>query len=204
MAYGDLKKNFISPAGVITFDYNFTPFASAGLEIQKGFLRGGDSVDLSIDIHRRFFKNSFTAFTLGGKVQLGQFVDFESSNLLYALRGFYIGSGIGMINSTMSEIHRTKTTIDPNTGTISKYTFPGKDSGSDLFIPINTGISFNVVDKWRFTKFSFHLNYQMNMVLGESLDGYDDPPSIFKNKHGDFYGITSVGIKYYFGPEGLY
>lgn len=199
MAFGDLKKNFIRPTGLITFDYNLTPFSSVGLEIQKGFLSGGDSVDVSIDQHLRFYKNSFTSVILGGKVQLGQFIDFESSNLLYAIRGFYVGTGIGMMNSSMTEINRSKVNPDG-----SNYVFPGVDKGSDLFVPINTGISFNIVDQWRFTKFSFNINYQMNMVFGESLDGYNDPPAKFKNMHGDFYGVATVGFRYFFGTEGLY
>ena len=199
MAFGDLKKNFIRPTGLITFDYNLTPLSSVGLEIQKGFLSGGDSVDVSIDQHLRFYKNSFTSVILGGKVQLGQFIDFESSNLLYAIRGFYVGTGIGMMNSSMTEINRSKVNPDG-----SNYVFPGVDKGSDLFVPINTGISFNIVDQWRFTKFSFNINYQMNMVFGESLDGYNDPPAKFKNMHGDFYGVATVGFRYFFGTEGLY
>ncbi|MBC7915944.1 MAG: hypothetical protein H7Y07_17680 [Pyrinomonadaceae bacterium] len=193
-AFGDLEKNFIRPAIYGTYDYNFTPFVSVGLEIQKGYLKGGDSINLEIDAHQRFFKSSYLAATVSGKVQLGQFIDFERSNLLYAIRGFYIGTGIGLLNSKMQDIKRTK----------GSYTFPGKDSGMDFMIPINTGISFNFIDKWGFTKFKLGFNYQLNMVLGENLDGYNDPPTVFKNQHGDFYGVTSISFKYCYGPEGLH
>jgi hypothetical protein len=207
MAFGDLPKNFIRPAGVINFDYHFTPHSSLGLELQKGFLSGGDSVDTDIDIHHRFYKNSFSALSLNGKIELAQFVDLRRGDLLYAVRGFYIGTGIGVINSKMTEIKRTKLQDEVQAnGEIKKvpYTFPGVSRGMDLLVPINTGINFHFEDKWGFTKYALNFNYQMNMVLGEKIDGYDDPPSIFKNKHGDYYGVATIGFKFFFGPEGLY
>jgi hypothetical protein len=197
LAFGDLKKNYIRPAGMATLDYNISPFAQAGIEIQKGIMKGGDSTNISIDPHLRSFTNSYMSVILSGKVQLGQFVDFESSNLLYAIRGFYVGTGVGYLMNNMTEVTRVK----PD-GT--KYIFPGVNKGSEIMIPINTGISFNFVDKWRFTKLSVNFNYQLNKVFGESLDGYNDPPSKFKNQYGDFYSLVSVGVRYHFGPEGLY
>ena len=198
-AFGDLEKNYIRPTGLVSFDYNLTPFSSLSAEIQKGMLSGGDSVNTSIDLHKRFFKNSYTSLVLSGKVQLGEFVEFERSNPVYALRGFYIGTGVGVINSKMAEISRSKLREDG-----SRYVFPGDDRGMELMVPVNTGISFNFVDKWGFTKFVLQFNYQMNMVFGESLDGYNDPPTIFKNNHKDFYSFTSIRFRYSFGPEGLY
>jgi hypothetical protein len=197
LAFGDLKKNYIRPAGLITAEYNITPFAFAGLEIQKGVLKGGDSTKASIDPHLRAYKNNYMSVILSGRVQLGQFIDFESSNLLYAIRGFYIGTGVGFIKNDIAEVARIK-----RDGT--NYKFFGSEKGGEIMIPINTGISFNFIDKWRFTKLSVNINYQLNKVFGESIDWYNDPSSKFRNDHSDFYGITSVGIKYHFGPEGLY
>ena len=207
MAYGDLPKNFIRPAGLLTFDYHFTPYSSAGLEIQKGFLKGGDRENTSIDIHHRFYKNSYIAAILNGKIELAELVDLRRGDLLYPVRGFYIGTGIGAIYSKMTDINRTKIQDQIQAdGSIKKvpYTFPGADKGIDLLVPVNTGISFNFEDKWGYRKYALNFNYQLNMVLGEKIDGYDDPPSIFKNKHGDYLGVMSVGFKMFFGPEGIY
>ena len=192
-ALADLQK--INPKPTLTFsaDYHITPFSFAGIEVQKGNISGGDKAN---DPHLRFFNNSYMAVMVNGRTQLGQFVDFESSNLLYAIRGFYIGAGIGIINNKMADIVRTQ----PGTGRIN----PGLDKATNLLLPINTGISFNIVDKWRFTKFIFSVNYQSNMLFGEDIDGYNDPKSQgFKNGR-DFLGVASVGIRYCFGPEGLY
>lgn len=192
-ALADVQKVIPKPTIILTGDYHITPFTIAGIEIQKGNISGGDKAN---DPHLRFFNNSYMAVMLNGKTQLGQFVDFESSNLLYAIRGFYVGTGVGIVQNNMADVVRIK----PD-GT--NYKFPGLDKSTNLLIPINTGISFNVVDKWRFTKFIFSFNYQSNIMLGEDIDGYNDPKAIFKNGR-DFWGVASVGVRYCFGPEGLY
>jgi hypothetical protein len=71
-------------------------------------------------------------------------------------------------------------------------------------IPVSTGINFNVLDRWGYTRYIFSLNYQMNVTFGEGLDGYNDPAAKFKNSYPDFYSFASVGVKVCFGPEGLY
>lgn len=193
-AYADLSKINFKPAFSGTFDYNLTPFASVGIDLQKGNLSGGD---VKTDPHLRFFDNSYLSASLNGKVQLGQFVDFESSNLLYTVRGFYVGTGVGVINNKMAKIVRIK----PDG---SNYEFPGEESGMNLFVPINTGISFNVVDRFRYTKFVFFANSQFNVMFGEGIDGYNDPRSKGFKNFRDFYQVTTVGVKYCFGPEGLF
>lgn len=193
-ALADVEKIVMKPTMILTGDYHITPFSFAGIEIQKGNISGGDKV---ADPHLRFFNNSYMAVMLNARTQLGQFVDFESSNLLYAIRGFYIGTGVGIVNNKMADVVRLKPGTDP------PYKFPGLDKSTDLVVPINTGISFNVVDKWRFTKFIFSINYQSNILFGEGIDGYNDPKAIFRNGR-DFFGVASIGVRYCFGPEGLY
>lgn len=194
-AFTDLAKLRINQTIIGAIDYNLTPFASLGLEIQSGTLSGGDSI---ADPHYRFFKNGYTSFVAHGKVQLGQLVDFESSNFLYAIRGVYIGTGLGIIQNKMKDIIRVK----PD-GT--NYVFPGTNKSTNLVIPLNTGVNINILDRWGYTRFIFTLNYQMNVTLGEGLDGYKDPKSKgFENNSPDMFSVASAGIKICFGPEGLY
>jgi len=196
-AFADLQKK--RPAQTITasLDYHLTPFMSVGLEYQNGTLAGGDSVLNGADVHRRYFKNKYSSFTVGGKIQLGQLVDFESSNILYAIRGLYGGLGVGIIKNKMDPIVR----IQP----VTNYKFPGDDSSTNIVIPINTGINFNILDRWGYTRFIFNLNYQLNVTIGEGLDGYNDASNGKAwSSIPDMYGVASAGIKICFGPEGLY
>ncbi|MBC7913712.1 MAG: hypothetical protein H7Y07_06275 [Pyrinomonadaceae bacterium] len=201
-AFADLQKKLPKPAFFGTADYHITPFFSAGIEFQKGTLSGGDKKD---DPYLRYFSNSYTAIIAGGKVQLGQFVDFESSNLLYTLRGFYVGTGIGFLSNNITDIVRIQpASTDPTKQVTAGRINQGVDKSKELFIPINVGLSFNIVDSFRYTKFIISGNYQINAAFGEGMDGYNDPKTVFKNNGHDFYGLLSIGVKYCFGPEGLY
>jgi len=195
-AFTDLAKTRINQTIIGTIDYHLTPFVSAGLEIQSGTLSAGGKT-VEEDAHLRFFKNGYTSFVAQGKVQIGQFVDFESSNFLYAIRGIYIGTGVGIIQNNMKDIVRIK----PTDG----WHFPGEDKSTNIVIPLNTGVNINILDRWGYTRFIFTANYQMNVTLGEGLDGYKDPKSKgFENNSPDMFGVLSAGIKICFGPEGLY
>ena len=194
--FGDIEKGKITGTFTGSFDYNITPFISAGLEFQKGALTAGDSI---LDPHQRFFKNNFTSIILNGKIQLGQLVNFELYDRWYYARGLYLGSGVGMISSSQTEIKRTK--INPN-GRL--YTFPGKDKSMELVIPASIGYNYEMFDKWGYTRYIFFINHQFNVTFGENIDGYNDPPGVFKNASPDMYGLTTIGIKYTFGPEGIY
>lgn len=193
-AFADLKEKPMSQTIAVNLDYHLTPFVSVGLEYQNGALKGGNK---ETNEHLRYFNNHYSSFSVGGKLQLGQIVDFESSNILYAIRGLYSGIGVGVIKNNMKDIVRNKPTDD--------YLFPGTSKSTNLLIPINTGMNFNILDRWGYTRFIFNINYQLNVTLGEGLDGYDDA----SNGKGwsnipDMYGVASAGIKICFGPEGLY
>ena len=194
VAFADLNKK--RPAQTLAFnlDYNLTPFMSVGFEYQNGTLAGGDKEN---DPHLRYFKNSYSSFTAGGKVQLGQVVDFESNNFLYAIRGLYGGIGVGIIKNNLKDIVRVK----PTDG----WVFPGTSKSTGIAVPINAGINFNLLDRWGYTRYIFNINYQFNVTTGEGLDGYNDASrgGAFSNIP-DMYGVASVGIKVCFGPEGLY
>ena len=194
--FGDIEyKPKYKPTISANLDYNFTPFASAGIEFQTGTITAGDP---KFDPNLRYFKNAYKAIILGGKIQLGQVVDIQTSDFLYYVRGFYLGSGVGVVMNDMKEIVRIK----PDG---SNYPFPGLDKSKDLLIPANIGFNFDFPDQWGYTRFIFNINYQFNVTLGEGLDGYNDPKSRgFKNSAPDMFHNFTIGIKYCFGPEGLY
>lgn len=192
--YTDVTAKPFKQAVAAALDFNINPFVSAGLEYQTGSLTGGDKV---ADPHLRYFLNKYSAVIASGKIQLAQVIDFEQSNFLYAVRGFYLGTGIGVINNKMSDIVRIK---PDGTG----YVFPGEDKSSNLMVPANIGLNFDISDRYGFTRYKFNVNYQFNVAFGEGLDGYNDPSIKFKNNNPDMYSFASIGVKICFGPEGLY
>ncbi|MXV49892.1 hypothetical protein GS399_02835 [Pedobacter sp. HMF7647] len=184
------------PTIALTGDFNITPFSSVGLEIQKGTLSAGDSIK---DPHQRYFKNSYTTIIIGGKVGLGQVVNTDNNKFLTAVKGFYLGTGVGFMMNNMKEINRYT-----DNGEGGQYKFPGKDKATNLLIPANIGFNFPFQDHWGYTRVTLNVNYQFNYSLGEDMDGYDDPPSKFENHYYDTYHNFTVGVKYSFGPEGIF
>ncbi len=183
-------------AGVINLDYHFTPFITAGLEFQTGLIKGGDR-EVSPN---KEFTNGFMAYSLNAKFRAGEFTDFYYSNFLNYTKGFYIGTGLGVIQNNMNSIVRTK--IEKNG---SLYTFPGYDKSNNFLIPVNLGIDFYFPDGWGDIRYIVNINYQANLTFGEGLDGYDDTLTIRKNigSPPDIYNFFSFGVKYTFGPKGL-
>ncbi len=194
-SFTDVQKGAYSMAGYANLDYYFTPFITAGLELQTGLVKGGNRIT---DPHSREFTNGFMSFALNTKFRAGEFTNFYYNEFLNYTKGFYLGTGIGMIQNNMNSIVRTK--INPN-GSI--YTFPGDDKSTNIVLPINVGIDFYFPDGWGEIRYMINLNYQTNFVFGEGLDGYNDPKTIFKNSSPDLYNFLSVGFKYTFGSVGL-
>ncbi len=193
-SYTDVQQGKYALAYHINADYYLSPFLTVGMETQFGTIAGGNTIT---DPHLRAFKNSYKSFGFNGKVQLGQFVDYEYQPILNVIKGLYAGVGIGVIQNNMKEIVRIK----PDG---SNYIFPGKDNSTNISFPFNLGISFGLKDYYDQTRFILSANYQTNITLGEGLDGYNDPSAKFKNKAPDYYTYTTIGVKYCFGPEGLF
>lgn len=193
-SFTDLPKGAFGYAANTTIDFNYTPFITSGIEVQKGTIKGQFD-----PVHGREFTNSYMAVITTTKVRAGQFTDFYYSDFLNYTKGFYLGTGVGTITNNLEDkVIRTKTKPDGST-----YTFPGEDKSSGIIIPFSVGIDFYFPDGWGDMRYALNINYQTNFVTGEGLDGYNDPPTKFKNKAADMYNFLSVGFKYTFGPKGL-
>lgn len=170
-------------------DFHFTPFITGGLELQKGTLKAGP------DTHERFFSNSYTAITINGKFRAGEFTDFYYSNFLNYTKGFYLGTGFGVIQNKVKNLQIKS----------DGYPFLLADDKPNYVLPINVGIDFYFPDGWGDIRYILNVNYQANWTFGEGLDGYDDTKRIRRNigSAPDIYNFLSVGFKYTFGPKGL-
>lgn len=173
-------------------DYFFTPFITAGIEAQFGSLHGGDAIK---DLHGREFTNSYKTVFANGKAHLGQFIDYERTPFLNNIKGLYLGVGVGMISNSMTKIIRTRD---------DGHTFAGVDKSNNIILPISAGLEYGLDDYWGKTRFIITAGFQYNFAFGEGLDGYNDPRSVYENNMPDTYINTTIGLKYCFGPEGLF
>lgn len=209
-SYTDVEKGAFSYAAALNLDYYFTPFITAGLEVQSGVLKGGGKSG-EADKNGRMFTNNFMAVNANLKFRAGEITDFYYNDFLNYTKGFYIGTGLGMINNKMSDNIREKPYLDSNgnpiieNGKVKMYQFPGSDKSTNFYIPLNVGIDFYFPDGWGDIRYVLNVNYQTNVTFGEGLDGYDDTLTIRKQlgSFPDIYNVLSVGFKYTFGPKGL-
>jgi hypothetical protein len=193
-ALADLRQQKNNMAFHVDFTYNYSPYIPITAEFQFGKLSGGDRLT---DKDTREFENSYKALILHGDFEMGEAIDYSNSTVLNVLKGFYIGSGVGLISNNMTKIYRYSA-IDPT------YMFPGTNSSINLLIPIRFGYEIKFFNDYDEPSFSVNLGYTHNVTIGEGLDGYADPQIIFKNNAPDQYSQIVIGFKYHFGDITAY
>lgn len=193
--YADLKKEYDNKSFAVTFNYFYTPYVPIGLEFQLGKLSGGGT-DLKIDKDGRQFVNNYKALILHMDVQAGEVINYQGSTVLNVLKNFYLGAGIGGIANSV--VTQRTSVIDPT------YTFPGKDNGINLIVPLRFGYEFKFYNEYDQPNVRLDIGYQHNLTFGEGLDGYADPSTKFKNNALDQYRQITVGIKVNFGGQNSY
>ncbi len=164
------------------------------LEVQKGTLSGGST---STDQYKRQYSNSYLGLYLHGDLQLGQVIDYYYSGINEILKNVYFGSGVGFVDDNVKN-QRTNlvATSQYPAGT---YVFPGTDHSIDLAIPIRMGYEFKIYNEYDEPYLRIDIQYTHTVVFGEGLDGYNDPPSHFKNQNPDQYREIGFTVKYDFG-----
>jgi len=193
VAFGDLRKQVITPAVYGAADFYFTPYVSVGLEGQVGKLKGGDT-----SLYNKNFSNSYKAGNLNVRVAAGAFMKkrYVPNTFNTLVRGIYVGTGIGLLRNDIKERYPTLN-ADPRIN-------QGKRKSWDALVPVNVGLNVGLKEKNGYERFVINLNFQSNFTFGEGMDGFDDNPLFIPNSNSDIYTLTSVGIKYKFGRVGYY
>lgn len=193
-ADADLAQHITKQAVFGTLSYNYSPFITITGELQAGKLAGGNP---NTDKDTRSFANNYKAVMLYGDLQAGEFIDYQYRALLNILKNVYVGTGVGVIHNAMAYVQRASLN---NPG----YIFPGDDSSTEIMLPLRIGYELKFFSRYQEPYIRVNFGYQVNLVYGEGLDGYNDPPSMFRNNHVDRYSMVSVGIKYNFGNPVTY
>lgn len=183
--FGDLQKKTVRPAFRGNFDYNFTPFVSAGAEFQVGGLAAGDK-DPKGKTSGLYTAGSYTAINANIRMAIGQFLPMPQTKGAEILGGIYVGSGMGIVMSNRKTLVRSYSYTDKPLAA-NFY-----DNAREVVVPLNIGINMDL---------SYHvglnMNFQYNFTTTEKLDGYDF--IVNKNEHDDAYGMASLAIRFYFG-----
>lgn len=188
-ADADIAQHISKEAIFGTLNYNYSPYITITGELQAGKLAGGNP---NTDKDTRAFVNNYKAISLYGDIQAGEFIDYQYRKLLNILKNVYIGTGVGIMHNAMAFVQRASLN---NPG----YVFPGEDSSTEIMIPLRIGYEWKFFNRYQEPSVRLNVGYQVSLVYGEGLDGYNDPPSKFRNDHVDRYSLVSVGVKYNFG-----
>ena len=193
--YTNVAKQNNTLSGNINFTYNYSPYLPITLELEDGRLWGGSRIT---DPSQREYENNFIALYLHADLQLGQIIDYDYSSFNEAIKNLYFGGGFGFVNDNVKN-QRTNLNTNSEYPLPGDYTYPGKDKSLNLSIPLRLGYQVKIYNEYDEPFMSIDLVYQHNIVFGEGLDGYDDPPSQFKNQHPDQYRNIGIVFKYNFG-----
>ena len=193
--YTNITKQYDHPALNLNFIYNYNPYFPIEAELQVGQLSGGGLLP-SQDKYGREYTNNYKALLLHADVQLGTMIDYGDSWFLNAVKGFFVGTGVAVIDNS-NTVQRTSI-YDPT------YVFPGKNNSIDFMLPLRAGYEYKFFDSYDEPSVAIEVGYIHNIAFGEGLDGYDDPTSKFKNNALDQYRQIFIGVKYFFGTTVSY
>jgi hypothetical protein len=192
--YTNLNRQDYHVGQSVSFTYNYSPYVPITAELQFGTLSGG-GLTPKLDRYGRQYTNHFEGLILHGDIQLGELIDYSESYFNSYIKGFYFGSGGGIIFNS-NTVQRTN--IYPWHGSLD-YVFPGSNSSVNLTIPLRFGYEFKIFNEYEEPFMSINIGYVHSLVFGEGLDGYDDPSSKFKNNATNQYTQVVVGVKFNFG-----
>jgi hypothetical protein len=191
--YTNVAKQNNTLAANLNITYYDSPYIPITFEIQKGRLWGGSRVT---DPYSREYENNYMAFIIHGDLQMGEIINYYRGDITNILKNFYVGTGIGLVDNN---VQNQRTDLFSQGYAAGTYVFPGSDHTKNFLISLRLGYEFKFYDEFDEPQFALDLEYVHNLVAGEGLDGYDDPPSKFKNDFPDQYRQITVGFKYDFG-----
>lgn len=177
-SYTDRSQSDVGSLVLGTLDYFFTPYLNAGLELQGGNI-SGFSEDAESG-RKQGFDGEFVALQVRGKVHAGEFVAHprryklvNDSFVTRALKGLYLGTGGGVI------IIRSR--ADSEAAYHNKELYLPAMAGTDVYLGQDSRLLLN-------------LNYQLNFVLGDRIDGV-----AMAGSKNDLFSSVTIGFTYTLG-----
>jgi len=185
----------LGPAGILTIDYNLSPYFSIGLDNQFGILVGNDN-----QAHYAFLKstNTYAASNFNMKFGLGLISDFPSTNgFSDAIKRLYLGFGAGIVYSSVILKDRTDGLVVPSDGEVllAKYSATSNTRvGTFVCFPLNFGTNIDLPGVLGNDRLELNPNFQYTLVASKVFDGYQ--PNSQSNNGA--YALLSLSLKYKF------
>jgi len=175
------------------YSYYPSPYFPVTFELQRGRFWGGSRVT---DEFSREYVNNYTAVLVHADLQFGQVIDYEDNDFMNDIKNFYLGIGGGFV---MNNVQNQRYDLFSQGYPAGTYKFPGSDNETNPDINFRMGYEFKFFNEYDEPYLRLHIEYTHHVVFGEGIDGYDDPPSKFKNNFADQYREITIGLVYNFG-----
>lgn len=180
-------KTIPSPTFTVGVHYFSLDFFSINLDVQKGLLKGGASLEEADDTETGF-ENNYLAFCLSFRffpiALAGE--DAKKESIVRILSTLYLGTGVGNLTNN----------VKANGISSSAYGSMADYKGSNIFVPLELGVNFPVA-KVRNAKLLVNINLRTNLCFSDKIDGYE--PTVEANQHNDAYSTLTGGLVYKFG-----
>jgi hypothetical protein len=159
-----------------------TPYLHVNLDVQKGWLKGGDKINTSGIMGS---DNSFYSGTVTARFLPLCLIKYNHNAAVQFFSGVYVGAGVGFISNTV----KSNTIISPDFGSLGNY------SGFNFMVPIEAGINIPLAQMMH-SRVLLNLNYRANLCMSDKIDGY--VPIVEANKKNDAFNTLTAGIVYNF------
>jgi hypothetical protein len=184
-SYTDVKPQKSAPVFGLGAAYFAKPYLHINLDVQKGWLKGGEEIALSglMGSDNSFFTAGVTVRFLPLTLLSNQY-----NKAINFLSGIYVGAGGGIISNSV----KSNAIISPDYGSLGDY------SGVSFMVPIEGGINIPIAyfgnqnDK----RIMINLNYRANLCFSDKIDGY--VPIVDANKKNDAFNTLTAGLVFNF------
>lgn len=184
-SYTDVKPAKSAPVFGIGAGYFAAPYLHLNLDLQKGWLKGGESV--SDGLHLMGSDNSFIAAVLTARfLPLGLINNKDHNEALNIFSGLYCGIGLGFISNSV----KSNSISSPDYGALGNY------SGASAMLPIEAGIDIPVAKLSGNKRLLVNLNYRVNLCFSDKIDGY--VPTVPANEKNDAFNALTAGLVFNF------
>jgi len=186
MPFTDVKDKSVTPVFGVGAAYFITPYFHLNLDLQKGWLRGGDDIDNTSGLMGT--KNSYyTASLMGRFLPFGLRKDADNEDArMNPLMGLYGGIGIGITGNSV----QSNAIVSSDFGSIGDY------SGVAFMMPVEVGINIPVALLAKSRRLMVNANVRTNLCFSDKIDGYI--PVVEGNKKNDAFDIFTLGLVYNF------
>jgi len=181
-SYTDVKPQKTGLTVGIGAAYFATPYLHANLDLQKGWLKGGEKIDVNnvMGSDNSYFSATITArFLPLGLIK-------NNTGAMKYLSGIYGGVGVGILSNSV----KSNKIISSDYGSLGDY------SGVSFMVPIEGGINIPVATLSSGSRILVNLNYRVNLCMSDKIDGY--VPIVEANKKNDAFNALTAGVVFNF------